>query len=51
MSSFFASSGGAGPLDWPKGSKLEPENTDKCCMHEGYYNSLQSFCRAEKLTF
>lgn len=24
VSSFFASSGGAGPLDWPRGSKLEP---------------------------
>lgn len=27
MSSFFASSGGAGPLDWPRGSKVDPENT------------------------
>lgn len=28
MSSFFDSSGGAGPLDWPRGSKVEPENTN-----------------------
>lgn len=26
VSSFFASSAGAGPLDWPRGSKAEPEN-------------------------
>lgn len=28
VSSFFASSAGAGPLDWPRGSKVEPENTN-----------------------
>lgn len=35
MSSFFGSSGGAGPLDCPRGSKADPENTSHTTLQHG----------------